>query len=543
MSRQQFTGFRLCFAGILLVLLLGVFVDTPVSSSTNAASFFQITRIWHDNFCYGQEECRVGDFNGDGMDDIMALVRRSSPDPNRGNVWVALSNGNGFGQPSVWHSNFCNSDWPCEVGDINGDGMDDLISLDFSLHGEPEMALSRGDRFSQDGTKRVSSSYNSWVGNLHTALGFSLADVSNRGYDQLVGFRRGSDVGRGEVWMYQFARGSDDLQHAFGAKWHDYFCLPGALCATGDFDGDGRADIIEFQRQSGDASRHGHARVSLSDGERFGPALTWHHNLCDKPELICRIGDFDGDGRDDVFIFYRSSDPQREGHVWVSTSNGIQFSDPFPVHYSFCYGHEICDVGDFNGDGLADLVAFTRGDTGNVWVALTERHVVVSTWPALASATPTAIANTGIQSTERTAVPPGATGQNMALGQPVTASNSLPDNPPQFVNDGNHSTVWNSGGGPEQWVTVSIQPGQVVRSIQLVVAQDPSVWGWTVHQIIGGGSAFSGPHLLHEFRGVTHDGQVLTYTPPQPLEGYTYFKIVTTESSSWVAWAEIEILD
>ena len=42
---------------------------------------------WHDNFCFGTEVPLVGDFNGNGRDDVAAFTRGST-----GNAYVALSN-------------------------------------------------------------------------------------------------------------------------------------------------------------------------------------------------------------------------------------------------------------------------------------------------------------------------------------------------------------------------------------------------------------------------------------------------------------------
>jgi hypothetical protein len=46
---------------------------------------FTTASQWHNSFCYGFETCLVGDFNGDQVDDIAAVV------PGQGYVWVSLS--------------------------------------------------------------------------------------------------------------------------------------------------------------------------------------------------------------------------------------------------------------------------------------------------------------------------------------------------------------------------------------------------------------------------------------------------------------------
>ncbi len=49
---------------------------------------------------------------------------------------------------------------------------------------------------------------------------------------------------------------------------------------------------------------------------------------------------------------------------WRFVGNGVKWHD------SFCFQNELPLVGDFNGDGKADIATFTRGATGDVFVAL-----------------------------------------------------------------------------------------------------------------------------------------------------------------------------
>src|SRR4051794_16455122 len=39
-------------------------------------------------------------------------------------------------------------------------------------------------------------------------------------------------------------------------------------------------------------------------------------------------------------------------------------------HYQFGIRQDAVSVGDFNGDGRDDVITFTRGDSADVWVAL-----------------------------------------------------------------------------------------------------------------------------------------------------------------------------
>lgn len=128
---------------------------------------------------------------------------------------------------------------------------------------------------------------------------------------------------------------------------------------------------------------------------------------------------------------------------------------------------------------------------------------------------------------------------NLALHASTLASQSLPDQPPSNAVDGAPETQWGAGSGPQQWIEIDLpQPG-TIAVIRLTVAQYPA--GETVHQIWAGGSA-EALSLVHEFHGLTADNQVLEFRPATDLTGIRVVRILTTQSPSWVAWKEIEVL-
>lgn len=129
--------------------------------------------------------------------------------------------------------------------------------------------------------------------------------------------------------------------------------------------------------------------------------------------------------------------------------------------------------------------------------------------------------------------------RNLALNKGVTASAQTQQEPPGNIVDGNAETFWNSGAGPEQWIQVDLGTNTTVNKIRLIIAQTPN--GNTTHKVFVGASS-SDMRLIHQFNGVTSDNQVLEFTPTLPLSNIQFVKIVTTESPSWVAWKEIEIL-
>lgn len=125
-----------------------------------------------------------------------------------------------------------------------------------------------------------------------------------------------------------------------------------------------------------------------------------------------------------------------------------------------------------------------------------------------------------------------------ASDQPVISSAELSTNPASDAFDGNLETIWNSGAGPEQWIQIDLGNPTTVSTIRLHVAQFPE--GETVHQVWIGADA-DNLTLLHEFKGITKEYDILEFISPAPLTNIRYVKIITTQSPSWVAWREIEI--
>ncbi|MBD3288851.1 cellulase family glycosylhydrolase, partial [candidate division KSB1 bacterium] len=128
--------------------------------------------------------------------------------------------------------------------------------------------------------------------------------------------------------------------------------------------------------------------------------------------------------------------------------------------------------------------------------------------------------------------------RNLAYRKPVTASQSLSENPPQYAVDGDRDTHWGAGAHPPQWIEVDLQTPVEIERINLVTSQYPD--GETAHTIRG--LPTNGQWVvLHEFNEYTADNQELTFTSQSPLLNIERIRVETTESPSWVSWREIEV--
>jgi hypothetical protein len=127
---------------------------------------------------------------------------------------------------------------------------------------------------------------------------------------------------------------------------------------------------------------------------------------------------------------------------------------------------------------------------------------------------------------------------DLAHGQPVTVSAALPDQPGTNAVDGNVQTLWISGSGAPQWIEVQLPAKADVAEVALLVAQDPA--GETRHRVLGR-LADGSYTLLGELTGQTSDNTWLRVSGG-PWQGLVAIRVQTTESPSWVAWREIQVL-
>ncbi len=360
---------RASVVGALLLLLAMLLPAAP----TSADSFTERARQWEEFFCLEDERCNTGDFNGDGLDDIIAFVRDDENGGQTGDVYVALSRRDEFGEEgNQWAEFFCIDDEICRVGDFDGDGLDDIAafvrSSDPTREGDVYVALSNGSSFVAQGDQ--------WeelfcLGNEVCAIG----DFNGDGRDDIISFVQDTQSGGQEGDVYVAL--SDGTKFGrIGNQWAERFCLGDAVCRVGDVNGDGDDDIISFVRSSQEDAEEGNVYVALSNGEDgFGARFLWNDFFCIGNET-CRVGDFDGDGRDDILTYVRDTQEGTDrGDVYVALSDGSQFVDPSIWQRLFCLEDEICRVGDFDGDGRDDGIAFVRGQDsgegrGDVYVVL-----------------------------------------------------------------------------------------------------------------------------------------------------------------------------
>jgi hypothetical protein len=149
-------------------------------------------------------------------------------------------------------------------------------------------------------------------------------------------------------------------------NWDD----PAQEALTGDFDGDGRTDVVQAYRKWGSLPRC----LSTAGGgwSCANPAATIYQHADDTDEQRFLTARFDSDARTDILQVYRKwgSIP-----VCLSTGSGWSCSNPAATIYDSGSSEQQFLTGDFNGDGLTDVFQTYRGwgsipvcrSTGSGW--------------------------------------------------------------------------------------------------------------------------------------------------------------------------------
>lgn len=313
---------------------VGSFRDTRTCLS-GVGGYFTMKR-WTPTGIGSIHDFWVGDFDGDGKDDVFRYVAGSG-------LEVMLSRGSWFGSRATWTSAGVGSVPSFWVGDFNGDGKDDVFRY---LTGSGlEVMLSRGDRF---GSRAV------WTpAGIGSIADFWVGDFNGDGKDDVFRYVTGSGL---EVMLSRGDR--------FGSRsvWTGSGVGSIADFWVGDFDGDGKDDVSRYRAGTG-------IEVMRSLGNAFASPVVWAGSVVgDLADFW--VGDFNGDGLDDVFRYVAGVGVQ------VMLSRGDRFGT-VSTWSGAGVGALTWWTGDFDGDGRCDIMRYRDGVAVDVGLCSRPEEVAV----------------------------------------------------------------------------------------------------------------------------------------------------------------------
>ncbi len=284
-----------------------------------------------------EENTLAADFNGDGQTDLIQFAN------GRSFVWTANDDGNSFDVsefiPSAGYRVGEAKDY--KLGDFNADGKADLLKVTDHIF---STWFSNGNGSFRVVETREQDRYGD-------GRQIQTGDFNGDGRTDLIFFDKT------ETQIGISAGGGRFMWHRF-VPWSGYDVGKGERFDAADFNGDGRTDLIHFYGNFTNvwlASANG-----TFDVRHFRPANSYPD--VDNGHRF-RVANINNDGNADLINFLGN-----RIDVWVGKGNGLfeirQHRLPSGVNLG-TGSHT--KLGDFNGDGLTDIVAF-RNNKADVYL-------------------------------------------------------------------------------------------------------------------------------------------------------------------------------
>jgi Ca2+-binding RTX toxin-like protein len=280
----------------------------------------------------------VNDFNGDGRSDV--LWRSTGGALSN---WLGRTDG-GFTTNDGAAFSQVSTEWRVAgTGDFNGDGRADVLWRSAGGGFSDWLGRTDGGFTTNDGT-----AFNQVATDWQVA---GTGDFNGDGRDDVLWRSTGGGF---SDWLGRtdggFQQNDANAFTTVATDWH--------VVGTGDFNGDGRADVL--WRSSGGALSNWLGTASggfqQNDGAAFRQVGTdWH---------VAGVGDFNGDGRDD--ILWRSDAGGLSN--WLGTEGGGWAQNDANAFAQVATEWQVADVGDYNGDGRDDILWRSTGGGFSDWL-------------------------------------------------------------------------------------------------------------------------------------------------------------------------------
>lgn len=329
----------------------------------DARSYHSLYDVALVDFAPGASAYALGDVNADGLDDLIAFSNH---------IYVALGQPDGsVMDDGIWFANvYCHSERYCVVGDPDADGRDDVVS--FHEDGPVEVFWSNGeDAFYRYIGAEIS--HPTFGRRAQYGSAFFLADVDGDCVDDAVAIDTPNYLGAQTI---RVALSTGGKLSAFDVVENDWLTFTTPLGGArgwsfGDVDRDGKDDF-----QAGRTIYRSNGN-GFEPGTEWAPTGYWPAGWCSSG--TCQLADVDGDERADLVELNPNGVKHRD-RLRYALSNGSEFRADVPNYHELdCRNDSGCFFGDVDGDGYMDSVDAVRfelngndepgREAGSIWIS------------------------------------------------------------------------------------------------------------------------------------------------------------------------------
>ena len=341
-ARDQIFGIRMSDRSLTEIITLADY-SYPISAWGNELALSPDGKTFYISTTEGivaanrfNDTKAIKDFNGDGRSDLFFQSSTSGAVT----LWQAQANGK-FQEAPNSAPNALDPSWKVAgFGDFNGDGKSDILWRHSS--GTIGEWLGQSGQFTNNSGVAANSVDSSWkvVGT---------ADYNGDGRADVLWRHSSGEIGQ---WT---ARADGSFANNGGAA-ANFVDNSWTVVASGDFNGDGKADVLW---------KHSSGAYAEWQGSSSGKLVNVGAVLTNANGTVVGAGDFNGDGRMDVLVRNAQSGLITE---FLGQSNG-QFSGNVPTLQVTDPNWKVVAIGDYNGDGRADLVWQHSSGAMTEWLA------------------------------------------------------------------------------------------------------------------------------------------------------------------------------
>jgi hypothetical protein len=284
---------------------------------TGSGTFAIPIPVWSGNWCSEATKPTVGDYNSDGKADIAAFYDLGGGTTQ---LFVFTGTTSGLTAPtSVWDSGAGNWFWSSTLqvsGDFNGDGAMDIAAF-YDLNGcRTQLFVFYGN-----GNSTFATPIQTWSGSwCWGATKPTVGDYNSDGKADIAAFYDFSGGATKLFMFYGTLTGFNTPVSVWDSGAGNWFWGASSQ-VSGDFNGDSKADIAVYYN-FGSCNTQLFVFYGTGSGTFATPSSVWSGNWCwntAKPT----VGDFNNDGRSDIVAFYGFSGCATRLFVFTGTTSGL----------------------------------------------------------------------------------------------------------------------------------------------------------------------------------------------------------------------------